>query len=434
MIEAAASLRERLVYLEPGTTTVVKGGRLIDGTGAPPGGPATVVIRGDRIDTVGPAATVAEPSGPSVRVIDARGKTVLPGLIDAHVHLTGDTGRSAYEEYLPGNPAYKTLRAGREAMKALRAGFTTMRVLGHGSADRVYALRQAVAEGWLPGPRLLTSGWAISQSGGHGNVPFLPPDLVVRFRPRSAFADGPDECRRMVRLNFGEGADLVKIYTSEHGRGGGKHLTNFTREEIRAMADEAHGRGAKIAAHATHSEGVRLAIQGGVDTIEHGGDLSQDPETLRMLVDHGTFLVPTLYINHAVVTEGAARAWTSEGKLAGAVERATRLLAAQRRYLKTALDMGVKVALGTDGGALGHGVSARELELFVSCGFSPMEALVAGTSTAAAALGLEEHLGTLTSGRVGELLVVDADPLADITSLQRHEHIRWILKTTDQLR
>ena len=433
MLDVAAALSETLVYLQPGTTTVVTGGRLIDGSGAAPIGPATIVVRGDRIEAVGPAGCVAVPSGPSIRVLDVAGQTVLPGLIDAHVHLTGDTGRSAYEEYLPGNAAYKTLRAGREAMKALRSGFTTMRVLGHGPAERVYALRQAVAEGWLPGPRLLTSGWAISQSGGHGNVSFLPPDLVQRFRPRSAFADGPEECRRMVRLNFGEGADLIKIYTSEHGPARGRNITNFTIDEIRAMADEAHARGAKVAAHATNPEGVRLAIEGGVDTIEHGGDLSGEVATLRMMADRGTFLIPTLYINHAVATEGAARAWSSEDRLPAVVERARRLLDAQRSFLKRAFGMGVKIAVGTDGGALGHGISARELELLVWCGLSPMEALTAGTETAAAALGLEDHVGTLAEGRLGELIVVNADPLADIRVLQRPENIKWILKSTNPL-
>jgi imidazolonepropionase-like amidohydrolase len=432
MIDAAQDLRAKLVSLARDATTVVTGGRLIDGTGGPPVDNATVVIRGDRIAAVGPAARVPVPQDPSVRTIDARGKTVLPGLIDSHVHFTGDTGRSALERYIPANEAYKAIVAAQDALNALRAGFTTMRVLGHGSADIVYALRKAVAEGRWPGPRLLTAGWAISQSGGHGDPHLLPHDLVVRFRPRSAFADGAEECRRLVRLNFGDGADLVKIYTSEGSLVGDRNVvryhTNFTLEEIRVMSTEAHARGAKVAAHATHPEGVRLAIEGGVDTIEHGGDLSEDADTLKLMVDRGTFLIPTLDIFYFLVTEGAA--W---GVKPFGIETARQTLEAQRRYLKRALDMGVKIALGTDCGLFGHGSSARELAHFVSCGFSPMEALVAGTRTAAAALGLEQDLGTLTVGKIGELLVTDADPLADIASLQRSENIRWILKTTAQL-
>jgi len=433
MIDAAHDLHEKLVYLARDTTTVVTGGRVIDGTGAPPIENATVVIRGDRIAAVGPAARVPVPAEPGVRTIDARGKTVLPGLIDSHVHFTGDTGRSALERYIPANEAYKSIVAARDALDALRAGFTTMRVLGHGWADIAYALRKAVAEGRWPGPRLLTAGWAISQSGGHGDPHLLPHDLVVRFRPRSAFADGVEECRRLARLNFGDGADLIKIYTSEGSlvgdRGVTRYHTNFTLEEIRAMTSEAHARGAKVASHATHAAGVRLAVEGGVDTIEHGGDdLGDDPDTLQLMVDRGTFLIPTLDIFYFLVTEGAA--W---GVKPFGIETARRTLEAQKRYLKRALDMGVKIALGTDCGLFGHGSSAREFAHFVSCGFSPMEALVAGTQTAAAALGLEQQLGTLTAGKVGELLVTDADPLTDIASLQRPEHIRWILKTTAQL-
>ena len=432
MIGAAHGLYEKLVYLADGATTVVTGGRLIDGTGAPPVDDATVVIRGDRIAAVGPAGCVQVPRDPGVRTIDARGKTVLPGLIDSHVHFTGDTGRSALERYIPANECYKAIVAAQDAMEALRAGFTTMRVLGHGAAEIVYALRKAVAEGRWPGPRLLTAGWAISQSGGHGDPHLLPHDLVVRFRPRSAFADGVEECRRLVRLNFGDGADLIKIYTSEGSlvgdRGVTRYHTNFTVEEIRAMTGEAHARGAKVATHATHPGGVRLAIEGGVDTVEHGCDLSQDPDLLKLMVDRGTFLVPTLDIYHFLVTEGEA--W---GVKPFGIETARRTLEGQKRYLKRALDMGVRVALGTDCGLFGHGGSAREFAHFVSCGFSPMEALVAGTQTAAAALGLERQLGTLTVGKRGELLVTDADPLSDIASLQRPEHIRWILKTTAQL-
>jgi imidazolonepropionase-like amidohydrolase len=432
MIDTFQSLSDKLVYLDAGTTTVVTGGRLIDGTGREPVGDATIVIVGDRIRAAGPAAAVKAPSGHDVRTIDAKGKTILPGFIDAHVHFTGDTGRSAYERYLPGNMAYRAIVAQRHAVEALNAGFTTMRVLGHGPAEVVYALRQGVAEGWVPGPRFLTSGWAISASGGHGYVHFLPPDLNERFRPRSTFATGPDECRRMARLNFAEGADLIKIYTSEGSLVGTKgvknYIPNFTVEEIAALADEAHRRGAKLATHATHAEGVRNAVLGGVDTVEHGGEIDAHEDILDMMIERGVFLNPTLTIYHALITEGPA--W---GVKPYGIARATEAFERQKGFLKRALDKGLKVSLGTDSGLFGHGGSAKEFALLVECGLTPMDAIVAGTKTAAACLGLEHHLGTLEVGKAGELVVFDGDPLRDIAALQDAKRVKTILKTKDQL-
>ncbi len=433
MIAAAHDLYEKLVYLARDTITVVTGGRLIDGTGAAPVDNATVVIRGDRIAAVGPAARVPVPTEPGVRTIDARGKTVLPGLIDSHVHFTGDTGRSALERYIPANEAYKAIVAAQDALDALRAGFTTMRVLGHGDAQIAYALRKAVAEGRWPGPRLLTAGWAISQSGGHGDPHLLPHDLVVRFRPRSAFADGVEECRRLVRLNFGDGADLIKIYTSEGSlvgdRGVTRYHTNFTLEEIRAMTGEAHARGAKVATHATHAAGVRLAVEGGVDTVEHGGDdLGDDLETLKLMVDRGTFLIPTLDIFYFLVTEGAA--W---GVKPFGIDTARRTLEAQKRYLKRALDMGVRSRSGPTAGCLGTGRAPASSRTSSRADFRRWRRWWPGPRPPRRCSDLEQQLGTLTVGKVGELLVTDVDPLTDIASLQRPEHIRWILKTTAQL-
>lgn len=430
--ESVVNLTKKLVYLVPGQTVVLTGVRLVDGTGAPPQENVTIVIEGDRITSIGPADSAPQ-SGEQVRTLDGTGLTVIPGMIDAHIHLTGDTSLDAIERYSPNVwEPYRGIVAVWDAVRALDAGFTTVRSLGHGYAPQVYALRRAITEGVIQGPRILTSGWAISQTGGHGDPHFLPHEITVRYRPRSAFADGPVECRRLVRQNFGEGADCVKIYATEGslvGAGTFKGtLLNFTQEEIRAMTDEAHVRGAKVAAHATVPEGVRHAIEGGVDTIEHGGPLGDAPELLEMMVERGTFLVPTLKIYEVLAKQGKQLGVKEYG-----VDAARDLLQSVKGYLRRALDMGVKIAAGTDTGLFDRGDNARELGLLVESGFTPLEAIVAATKTSAETLGLDEHIGTLERGKVGELVALSADPLADIDSLRTKENIKWIFKSREQL-
>jgi imidazolonepropionase-like amidohydrolase len=432
LADSVVELHKKLVYLEAGETTIVRNVRLVDGTGAPPRDDVTLTIEGDRIVRIEPGAGVAIADG-SARVIDGRGMTVIPGLIDCHIHFTGDTALNAVERYSPDVwGAYRGIITVWDVARALEAGITTCRALGHGIAEQVYGLRRAVAEGLIQGPRILTCGWSISQTGGHGDPHFLPQELTLKHRPRSAFADGPTECRRMVRQNFGEGADCIKIFTTEGSLVGAQGpratLPNFTLEEIRAMTHEAHSRGAKVAAHATTPAGVRNAVLGGVDTVEHGGPLGDAPDVLEMMVERGTFLVPTLKIYEVIVSDGERL-----GVKPKSIAIACDLFQRQKRYLRKALDMGLKIATGTDTALFERGDNARELGLLVESGFTPMEAIVAGTRVSAEALGLCEHLGTLEPGKVGELLVLARDPLADIHSLRDKDNIRWIFKSRDQL-
>jgi imidazolonepropionase-like amidohydrolase len=429
--DAVVELHTKLVYLEPGTTTVLRNVRLIDGTGAAARDNVTLSIDGDRIAKIEPASQTDAPTG--ARVVDGAGMSVIPGIIDCHIHFTGDTAVNAIERYSPDVwAAYRGIVTVWDVARALQAGVTTCRALGHGIAEQVYGLRRAVAEGLIQGPRILTCGWAISQTGGHGDPHFLPQEITRKYRPRSAFADGPVECRRLVRQNFGEGADCIKIYTTE-GSLVGAHgpkatVPNFTLEEIQAITDEAHIRGAKVAAHATTIEGVRNSVIGGVDTIEHGGPLGDAPDLIEMMIERGVFLVPTLKIYEVIVEEGERL-----GVKPKSLQIACDLFQRQKAYLRGALDKGLKIAMGTDTALFERGDNARELGLFVESGFTPMQAIVAATRTSAEAIGLDEHIGTLEVGKVAELLVLNRDPLQDIHSVRDHDTIRWIFKSRDQL-
>lgn len=419
-------LKGKLLYALEGTIIVISGGRLIDGCGGPPIENATVVVQGERIAAVGPAGEVSIPQHPHVRQIDARGKTVMPGLIDLHVHFTGDAYRDPYRRYIQPMEGVRIVRAALDAYAVLSAGFTTVRVLGHGTPNQAESLKRAINARLIAGPRIFHAGRAISQTGGHGNLPIWPYELVEQLRPRSTFADGVNGCRVAVRRILGQGADLIKIYTTEgvlttppHKQG----IPNFTVEEIRAMTDEAHRRGAKVAAHAMAAEGIINAVEGGVDTIEHGA-FSLTGGWLELMAERGVFLVPTL-------TVYASAAANVDGRFSPEMaERVKDRLKGSLRAVARAKELGIRIGLGTDDGH-GHlaGQNAWELELLVETGMSPMEAIIAGTKTAAEALGLSQHLGTVEIGKVADLLIVDGDLSQDIQCLRRPDAIKLIIKS-----
>ena len=315
------------------------------------------------------------------------------------------------------------------AFATFEAGFTTARDLGlPGSA---LDLKFAINEGLILGPRILTAGTVFSETGGEGDVPELPYEWVKKNQPKGTFCDGPYNCRKAVRLNFREGADLVKIFASSgnlSGRYSWPPHPNFTVEEIEAMADEAHRRGKKIAAHALGDEAIRNSLLGGVDTIEHSGVIS-DYSLLDMMAEQGVILVPTLSVYYFFETEGEK--WNC---FSGGIERARGLRDDAQKMVRQARARGVKIALGTDiGTTYGVGQNAKELELLVRAGLTNMEALMAGTSVAAEALGLEQDIGTLEEGKLADLLILDKDPLQDITCLLNKENIKRIAKSHDPL-
>jgi imidazolonepropionase-like amidohydrolase len=419
-------LKDKLLYASDDGVIVISNARLVDGQGEAPKSQMTVVIEGERIEAIGPSDQIPAPEGLNVQQIDAEGKTLMPGLIDLHVHFTGDVYRDPFRRYMQPIEEERVIRGAIDAHAVLSAGFTTVRVLGHGTPNQAESLKRTINSQLIAGPRIFHAGWALSQTGGHGNLPIWPYDLVEQLRPRSAFADGVNGCRVAVRRNLGQGADLIKIYTTEgvittppHKQG----IPNFTLAEIEAMTDEAHRRGATVAAHAMAAEGILNAVNGGVDTIEHG---APDPDGgwLERMAECGTILVPTL-------TVFAAAAENADGNLAPEVgERVKRWLEGNLRAVSRARELGTRIAVGTDDGRSPlAGKNAWELELLVTAGLSPMEAIVAATQTAAEALNLADQLGTIETGKIADLLVVDGNPDQNISCLRQPANISTIIKS-----
>jgi imidazolonepropionase-like amidohydrolase len=417
-------LRDRVRRLAPTDVIVLERLRLLDGSGADPRDVNSIVIRGGRIAEVIGAEDRVIPSGlERAERISVGGAYVMPGLIDCHVHPTGAERDDSIEPY----PWTRILRAARDAATLVSNGFTTVRHLGHGDPEHAYGVRDAIAQGLVAGPRMLVSGWAMSQTGGHGKWSPWPYDLVEYVRPRSAFCDGVDACRKFVRRAVGDGADCIKIYATEGvltSPPRSSDIPNFSPAEIEAITDEAHRCGVRVAAHATGVEGARAAVLGGVDTVEHGPAVL-DEDLLRLLVANGTSLVPTLSLFEWAASGG-------NGLPDWAAERARRALDGRRAVAKAALEMGVNVATGSDsGGTPRLGKNAAELGALVRAGLSPLEALRAATSGAARALGLEHEVGLIRPRYRADLLILDREPTTDVSVLLDASTIRKVFYAGD---
>jgi imidazolonepropionase-like amidohydrolase len=390
---------------------VLRHARLIDGTGAPPREDVDLLVEGGRISAVAPKIV----STGGAREIDLGGRTVLPGFIDAHVHLgfsPADSYAKSVEEEVSKSEADRALEGAYNARVTLKAGFTTVRNVGGSLADR--ALRDAIAQGRVPGPRMLVANHSIGITGGHcdGTNAMLPEVFAERQGHRHGVADGPDEVRRAVRWQIKHGADVIKICATGGvmSQGDAVGAAQMTAEEIEAAVVEANRADRKVAAHAHGNAGIRAAILGGVHSIEHGSIL--DAQTLALMKKRGTFLVPTTYVAQAVLEKADA------GKLSvESAAKAHEIAPKMRESFRLALGSGVKIALGSDAGVFAHGDNAKEFSTMVSLGMSPMDAIVAGTSGAAELLGLSD-IGRVAQGAHADLVVVDGDPLADITVLQ----------------
>ena len=393
---------------------VLRAARLIDGTGSALLDNAAIVVTDDKISAVGPAGTVQVPAG--ARIMDLGDVTLLPGFIDAHTHLVGrvlgdpEGDASAVRDYA----SLPAILAVNNARDTLMAGFTTVRNVGATGRFDDMALRKAINEGWIVGPRMQTAGHSLGITGGHCDVNGYRPGLLDRSI-EDGIADGPDQIRSAVRYQIKYGADVIKTCATGGvlSEGDAVGATQYSYEELKAMVEEANKLERKVAAHAHGTEGIKIATRAGVSSIEHGSFL--DEEGARMMAQRGTFLVPTLMAGEAV--ERAATNGVIKGLRA---EKAMAAGAAMRRGIKIAVANKVPIALGTDAGVIPHGTNAREFFLMVEWGgMTPMDAIVAGTLSGAKLLGWDKTIGSLTVGKLADIVAVPGNPLKDIHNLER---------------
>lgn len=388
----------------------IHAGRLIDAVAPGVRDGATILIAGDRIVRV--EAGFVTPAGAAI--IDLKNATVMPGFIDSHTHITGEIGPDSLLRTVTEGDVDAAVRAPVFARRTLEAGFTTIRNLGaDGGVD--VALKRAINEGIVPGPRMWTARNSLSITGGHGDQGGLRPDVLGDATWKDGIVDSPDEAVKAVRYQHKYGADLIK-FTATGGVlsiNDSGHLQQFSDAEMRAIVQTAHMLGIKVAAHAHGKEGMDAAIRAGVDSIEHGSYL--DDETVALFRKHGTYYVPTILAGQTV-----AEMAKKPGALHPSVrEKAAKIGPLIMGAFARAYKGGVKVAFGTDSGVSPHGQNAREFGYMVEAGMRPMEAILSATKHAADLLGAPDRLGSIQAGRFADIVAVAGDPLKDITELQR---------------
>ena len=400
--------------------TYVKAGKLFDGTGDGYRENVVVVIEGERIRDVAPAAGVRIPDG--AETIDLSGAFVLPGFIDCHVHLSSRADRYDEMYTFRDTPFHDAFAAVVNAKKTLEAGFTTVRDL-HSLPFLAVDLRTSIDEGFIPGPRVVASGPAISMTGGHTDLNGYAPQVRYEMFPEERdfkIADGADQVRHVVRAQLKHGVDVVKICASGgvFSRGDTPGAPQFTVEELRAAVEEAHAAGRKIAAHAHGTQGIKNAVIAGVDSIEHGSFL--DDEAIRLMKEHGTWLVADIYNDDFILGKAAEFHIPEE-----AVKKERALGQRQRESFRRAVEAGVKIAFGTDAGVYPHGDNARQFAFMVKYGMTAAAALRSATSAAADILGRKADVGRLTAGHFADIVALPKDPLVDIRAT---EHVSWVMK------
>jgi imidazolonepropionase-like amidohydrolase len=400
---------------EPGTNVVViKAGHLLDVTGGQMLEKQLVVIEGDKIKSVGPEGASPVPAG--AKIIDLGQAWVLPGLIDCHTHITMQM-EDYYADAFRKSPIDYAVEAHVLARKTLEAGFTTCRDVGASEFIDV-ALKRAIDSGRVVGPRLFVAGHILSVTGGHGDLSGFSPYL--RFDNFNGVVDGVDEIRKKIRWQIKNGADLTKfcatagVLSEEESVG----APQFSFEEMQAIVQESARWGRKVAAHAHGAEGIKLAVKAGVTSIEHGSLI--DDEGITLMREHGTWLVPTVYVGYFVEEHG------KEMKLPDKlIEKAHRINIQKRECLSKAIKAGVKIAYGTDAAVFPHGDNAADFRYLVECGMTPLEAIRCATIHAADLLGQMGKIGEVSPERFADVIAVSGDPLKDVRVL---EHVSFVMK------
>jgi imidazolonepropionase-like amidohydrolase len=399
---------------------VVKAGRLFDGSSDTTRADQVIVIEDERVKAVGPASEVKVPEG--ARVIDLSGATVLPGLIDCHTHLGSRADR--YDEVLKfkDTPFHKAFAAVKNAKITLEAGFTTVRDVG-GPPFLAVDLRESINDGFVPGPRVVASGPGLSITGGHGDLNNYAPQVRMQMFPEERdyrIADGVDQVRHVVRAQLKHGVDLIKVHASGGvlSRGDSPGAPQYTVEELRAIVEEAHAAGRKVAAHAHGAQGIKNAVVAGVDSIEHGSLI--DDEGIQLMLKHGTYLVADIYNDDYLL--GRAREFKIPEEF---IEKERKLGQLQRDNFAKAVKWGVKVAFGTDAGVYPHGENGRQFYYMVKYGLTPAKAIRSATSDAAELIGRPKDLGRIAPGYFADLVAVTDDPLKDVKAL---EDIGFVMK------
>lgn len=398
-------------------THIIHAGKLLATPGEAVQNQRSVVVVDGKVREIREGYITAQSAGLSgVPVIDLRNHFVMPGFMDLHVHLSGDRESSTPGDQYRLSDAHISLRASMNAKKTLMIGFTTVRDLGS-KGDTIFALRDAVKAGWVPGPRILASGNSISPTGGHGDINGVRRE-IMNAMPSPGACNGPSDCRRAVRQMIKYGADVIKVTAtggtlSVTGTGTGQQ---FTQEELNAIAETAHMFKRKVTAHAHGKEGIIAAIKAGFDNIEHS--MWADEETMKVYKKHGTWMVPTVWpITYVGVTEEEKRAGPLKHVPPVVMEKLIALGDQPKTMTRLAHKMGVNIALGTDSGVSPHGTNANEFLEYVAIGMTPMEALMTGTVNAAKAAGIDHFTGKLVPGFAADIVAMPNDPLDDIKAV-----------------